>query len=117
MKGKLILTAAMLLAGYATYVHGYYLDNGGKLFMYNILELFPLWNIGTYLFWPAYLVISLIKPYTDLWLSWVVVGMWIIVHTIYAYGVSWILVELSRRIGYNSGHGRKNRSSDVTPRD
>jgi hypothetical protein len=108
MKRKIVLILIMLLIGYAAYVHGYFLDNGGKLVGYDVLELFPLWNIGAYLFWPAYYVISLIKPFTDLWQPWMIVGMWIVVHMIYAMGVSWVVVELALRIGYNSGRDKKN---------
>jgi len=110
MKRKFTLTVVLLLVGYATYVHGYFLDNGGKLFLYDILEIFPLWIIGTYLFWPAYFVISLIKPFTDTWKAWMIVGMWSVIHVIYAAVVSWILVEAVekvRLIRYNSGHGKK----------
>jgi hypothetical protein len=105
MKRKVILTAVLLLIGYAAYVHGYYQDNGGKLFLYSVLELFPLWNIGAYLFWPAYFMISIIKPFTDLWMPWTVVGMWVAVHLVYAFGVSWITVEIISKLRINRKHG------------
>jgi len=98
MKRKIILAAVLLLIGYATYVHGYYLDNGGKLVLYGFLELLPLWSIGAYLFWPAYYVISLIKPFSETWQPWMIVGMWIAVHTVYAFGVSYLCMEAAERL-------------------
>jgi hypothetical protein len=114
MKRKVSLTIILLLVGYAAYVHGYYQDNGGKLFLYSFLELFPLWNIGAYMFWPAYFAISLIKPFTDLWQPWMIVGMWVVIHMIYALGVSWMVVDLifpnirgrvikGKGVGYKNG--------------
>ncbi len=98
MKRKIGLTFFLVLIAYATYIHGYYLDSQKKWFLYDVLDMMPLWVLGTYVFWPAYYVISVINQMTDTWQVWEIVGMWIGVQAVYAAGVSWTAVEAVERL-------------------
>jgi hypothetical protein len=114
MKSRIgILFLLLLITAYATYAHGYFLSYGSKLWLHDLLEAWPLWNLGTYIFIPAYFVISLINPLVEAWQPWMVVGMWIAVHIGYAFGISYLVFTIPaklvrvRPIGYNNGRDAK----------